>query len=183
KILYVGIHTEAKGLFDLLKTARELKHRGVVFQIRTAGLWYTDEERIRFQRLQLEWDLEEEVQPCGQKTGADLWTLYQWADVFFFPTFYPWETFGIVQLEAMACGLPVVASDWQGPKDVVLNGQTGFLCAPHDAHSFADALAQLAQDTGLRARMGTAARARYAENFTEECFIRNMKQVFDEVSV
>jgi glycosyltransferase involved in cell wall biosynthesis len=181
RILYVGIHTETKGLFDLLETARELKQRGVAFEICTAGLWYTKEEQVRFEGCRAQWGLESAVQTLGQKTGADLWALYEWADVFFFPTFYPWETFGIVQLEAMATGLPVVASDWPGPKDVVLDGTTGFLCPAHDVRAFTDVMQKLAADRGLIRQLGAAGRARYKQFFTAECFIRNMKQIFNEV--
>ena len=181
KILYVGIHTETKGLFDLLETARELKRRGVAFEIRTAGLWYTEREKRRFDRLRREYGLEFIVLTLGQKTGDELQALYGWADVFFFPTFYPWETFGIVQLEAMANGLPVIASDWQGPKDIVMNGETGFLCPAHDVSAFADVLQKLAADRGLIRRLGAAGQARYKQFFTAECFIRNMKQIFNEV--
>jgi glycosyltransferase involved in cell wall biosynthesis len=181
KILYVGIHTESKGLFDLLETAKELKRRGVSFEIRTAGLWYTDREKDRFSRMRKEYGLETDVLTLGQKTGADLWSLYSWADVFFFPTFYPWETFGIVQLEAMAYGLPVVASDWPGPKDVVLDGETGRLCPAHGIKMFADALQSLSENRELNTRMGQAGRRRYEQFYTAECFIRNMKLVFDEV--
>jgi glycosyltransferase involved in cell wall biosynthesis len=181
KILYVGIHTESKGLFDLLETVKELKRRGVAFEIRTAGLWYTDRERDRFNRARKEYGLADEVLTLGQKTGADLWSLYSWANVFFFPTFYPWETFGIVQLEAMAYGLPVVASDWPGPKDVVLDGETGFLRPAHGITMFADALQRLAQDGAMRLQMGRAGQERYRQHFTADCFVRNMTQVFDEV--
>ena len=183
KILYVGIHTETKGLFDLLATAGELKRRGVDFEIRTAGLWYTDKERLRFEELRARMDLRDEVQTLGQKTGGDLQSLYAWADVFFFPTFYQWETFGIVQLEAMAYGLPVVASDWPGPKDVVLDGETGFLCPARDTMKFADALQSLAEDRELVVRTGQAGRRRYEQFYTAECFIGKLKQILNEVSV
>jgi glycosyltransferase involved in cell wall biosynthesis len=181
KILYVGIHTETKGLFDLLSAANELKRRGVEFEIRTAGLWYTDQERVRFEALRLQWNLQEEVQTPGQKTGADLQALYRWADVFFFPTFYPWETCGIVQLEAMAYGLPVVSSDWQGPQDIVLNGKTGFLCPVHDISAFADALQKLSADRSLIRQLGAAGRERYQSNYTAACFIANLKNILNEV--
>lgn len=181
RILYVGIHTETKGLFDLLQTARELKRRGVAFEIRTAGLWYTKQERCRFDRLRREYGLESAVLTLGQKTGDELQALYGWADVFFFPTFYPWETFGIVQLEAMASGLPVVASDWQGPKDIVMNGKTGFLCPAQHVSAFADVMQKLAADRGLLRQLGAAGQARYKQFFTAECFIRKLKKIFNAV--
>lgn len=181
KILYVGIHTETKGLFELLAVAGRIKQRGIEFEIRTAGLWYTGQEQQRFEEMRIQLHLQDEVQTLGQKTGEELWALYTWADVFFFPTSYPWETFGIVQLEAMANGLPVVATDWQGPKDVVLNDVTGILCPVHDINAFANALQHLAQDPALQMRMGVAGQERYKQYFTAECFIRNMKAVLEKV--
>ena len=61
----------------------------------------------------------------GFKTGADLARYYANAEVFVFPS--RWETFGIVMIEAMACGTPVAAYPCQGPEDVVDQGVTGFL--------------------------------------------------------
>jgi glycosyltransferase involved in cell wall biosynthesis len=61
----------------------------------------------------------------GFKTGKDLANYYANADVFVFPS--RWETFGIVMIEAMACGTPVAAYPCQGPEDVVETGVTGYL--------------------------------------------------------
>jgi len=61
----------------------------------------------------------------GFKTGVDLALYYANAEVFVFPS--KWETFGIVMIEAMACGTPVAAYPCQGPEDVVEPGVTGFL--------------------------------------------------------
>ncbi|NDA33160.1 MAG: glycosyltransferase family 1 protein, partial [Betaproteobacteria bacterium] len=65
------------------------------------------------------------VEFVGYKTGRELATYYANADVFVFPS--RWETFGIVMIEAMACGTPVAAYPTQGPLDVVEQGVTGFL--------------------------------------------------------
>jgi glycosyltransferase involved in cell wall biosynthesis len=64
-----------------------------------------------------------EVEFVGFKTGADLADYYRMADVFVFPS--QWETFGIVMIEAMACGTPVAAYPCQGPEDVIDEGITG----------------------------------------------------------
>ena len=63
------------------------------------------------------------VEFVGFKTGKDLAEYYQMADVFVFPS--KWETFGIVMIEAMACGTPVAAYPVQGPLDVIDEGITG----------------------------------------------------------
>ena len=65
------------------------------------------------------------VEFVGFKTGVELATYFANADVFVFPS--RWETFGIVMIEAMACGTPVAAYPCQGPLDVVDHGITGFL--------------------------------------------------------
>jgi glycosyltransferase involved in cell wall biosynthesis len=64
-----------------------------------------------------------DVKFVGYKTGVELAEYYRMADVFVFPS--RWETFGIVMIEAMACGTPVAAYDCQGPADVIEEGVTG----------------------------------------------------------
>jgi glycosyltransferase involved in cell wall biosynthesis len=65
------------------------------------------------------------VEFAGLKTGAELAEYYANADVFVFPS--RWETFGIVMIEAMACGTPVAAYPCQGPRDVIDSGVTGYM--------------------------------------------------------
>jgi glycosyltransferase involved in cell wall biosynthesis len=66
-----------------------------------------------------------DVEFVGLKTGTELASYYANADVFVFPS--KWETFGIVMIEAMACGTPVAAYPCQGPKDVIDEGVTGYM--------------------------------------------------------
>ena len=66
-----------------------------------------------------------DVEFVGVKTGHELASYYACADVFVFPS--RWETFGIVMIEAMACGTPVAAYPCQGPKDVIDEGVTGYM--------------------------------------------------------
>jgi glycosyltransferase involved in cell wall biosynthesis len=66
-----------------------------------------------------------DVKFIGYRKGAALAECYRSADIFVFPSYT--DTFGVVMLEAMACGLPVVAHDVEGPKDVILHKQGGIL--------------------------------------------------------
>ncbi len=74
-----------------------------------------------------------------------------------------WEGFGLTPLEAMACGVPVVATTVGAFPDIVTEA-AGRLVPADDARSLADALRVLLDDPGLRMRMGTAARAHVVEN-------------------
>ena len=83
-------------------------------------------------------------------------TLYASADLCVLPS--RTETCGLVALEAMASGLPVIAADAGGFRESVADGVTGFLVPPDDARGFASAVARLALDTALRRRMSEEAR-------------------------
>jgi len=71
----------------------------------------------------------------GFKTGIDLARYYANAEVFVFPS--KWETFGIVMIEAMACGTPVAAYNCQGPADIIDQGVTGFMVEYHEGLAMA----------------------------------------------
>jgi len=90
----------------------------------------------------------------GQLTGKDLSRALASADVFLNPSMT--EAFGNVTLEAMACGLPVIAADSTGATNLVRYGVTGMLVDGEDADEFAEALAVYARDPELRRRHGEA---------------------------
>ena len=92
----------------------------------------------------------------GSMSGEALANAYAAVDVFAHAGTQ--ETFGQTLQEAAAAGLPVVAPASGGPVDLVADGRTGFLVPPEDDHALAVAVARLAADPGLRARMGEAGR-------------------------
>jgi glycosyltransferase involved in cell wall biosynthesis len=90
-------------------------------------------------------------------------SLYAAADVHVLPTLG--DSFGHVILEAMACGVPVIASASSGGPDLIEEGRTGYVVPARDARALAERLARLAADPELREQMGAAA-ARAAERWT-----------------
>ena len=76
------------------------------------------------------------------------------------------EGFGLVLIEAMAAGVPVIATDVPGIRDVVRDGVTGLLVPPGDPAALAAAVARLSADPTLRHRLTTAARADVRDRFT-----------------
>jgi glycosyltransferase involved in cell wall biosynthesis len=97
------------------------------------------------------------VEFTGWVDRADLPDHYQWADVLCLPSFE--EGMPNVVLEGMAAGLPTIASDVYGMRELVRPDQTGFLLPPGDAQPVADALEHLAVEPDLVRRMGERARA------------------------
>ncbi len=87
-------------------------------------------------------------------------------DVFVLPS--RWEAFPIAVLEAMACGVPQVATDVGGTAEAVRPGLTGSLCPPDDPDALAEAIGGLLADPGARAEMGAASRSRHRELFDVE---------------
>ena len=89
----------------------------------------------------------------------------------------PDEPFGMVLIEAMAAGLPVVAPAAAGPLEIVVDGETGFLFAPGDADAAAAAVLALLEDPRLASRMGAAGRQRVRTHFTPERQIAEIEAV------
>ena len=96
---------------------------------------------------------------------ADVAAVMAAADVFVLPSHF--EGLPMSVIEAMLCGLPVVATAIRGPREQVVEGLTGLLVPPYQSAPLAAALARLAADPALRAAMGAAGRARAEERFDE----------------
>ena len=99
------------------------------------------------------------------------------SDLFLLPSTE--ESFGLAALEAMASGVPVVASRIGGIPEVVVDGETGFLCAPKDVAAMAEASLKLLKDSALHARMSHAARARAINCFSEKEVVPLYTQAYE----
>ncbi|HLW00778.1 MAG TPA: glycosyltransferase family 4 protein [Ktedonobacterales bacterium] len=93
----------------------------------------------------------------------ELMQLYAKSDLFVLPTLA--DCFGVALIEAMATGLPVVATQVGGVPDIVEDGHQGFLVQPNDEAALADRVERLLPDAALRRRMGVQARARVLAHF------------------
>jgi len=161
-ILFVGRHEPRKGLLDLLKAYRLMRKAGCQCRLLIVGSGPQEREARRYvmtRRLQ-------DVVFLGRVSDAEKAQLYRTADVFVSPATGR-ESFGIVLLEAMAAGTPIVCSDIHGYKGVVRRNEQGLLVPPRDPKALAAATLRLLEDPELRARMGASGRAR-AEEFSWE---------------
>jgi D-inositol-3-phosphate glycosyltransferase len=106
-------------------------------------------------------------------------TWYRAADVVVVPSRA--ESFGLVALEAAACGAPVVASDVGGLRTIVEHERTGFLVEPRDHRAFAAAIDQLVSDESLGAAMGAAGAAR-AQHFTWSTAAARLRRLYADLT-
>jgi glycogen synthase len=189
-VLFVGRITRQKGIIHLV---RAIRHLNPGFQIvLCAGAPDTPEIATEMQQA---------VAAAREHHGEIVWiekmvtrpeaiSLYSGASVFVCPSIY--EPFGIINLEAMACGTPVVASAVGGIKEVVVDGETGFLVplkqmteSPFEATEpevFASDLAAkinlLMADPELAAKMGAAGRRRAEEFFGWDAIARKTERLY-----
>ncbi len=98
-------------------------------------------------------------------------------DIFVLPSTLP-EPFGLVVIEAMASGKPVVATAPGGPSETVLEGETGYLVKPSDSEDLASAVEKLLDDPAKRARMGEAGRKRACEVFALPRYVREFEDLY-----
>lgn len=189
-VLFVGRITRQKGIIHLVKA---LQHLDPGFQVvLCAGAPDTPEIAVEMQSA---------VQAVQQERPGVVWieemvgkenviALYSGAEVFVCPSIY--EPFGIINLEAMACGTPVVASEVGGIPEVVVHGETGLLVpveqnkeAPFEpvnaerfALNLAEAINELMRDEVRRRHMAREARRRVEENFSWEAIARKTAELY-----
>ena len=176
EILFCGMVSKEKGVGILLEACATLKQHCISFRCKIVGKAASKVEENIFTEFIQRHQLEDTVEFTGPLYDDNKWKAYAEADIFCFPTHYSAESFGLVAVEAMMFGLPVVATNWRGIADIVVDGETGFLVAPKDAQSIAERLQRLISDSDLRAVMGAAGRRRYEERFTLEKFRNRMEE-------
>jgi phosphatidylinositol alpha-mannosyltransferase len=155
-ILFVGRFESRKGAMYLLKAFRALRKHGYNCRLLLAGSGPQEREIRRYIATRR---LEGVVELLGRVSEEDKARYFATADVFVSPATGQ-ESFGIVLLEAMAAGKPIVCSDIHGYKGVVHRGEQALLVPPRDVAALTAALERLLGDAELRERMGASGRAR-----------------------
>jgi colanic acid/amylovoran biosynthesis glycosyltransferase len=160
RLLGAGSLIWRKGFEYAIRALAKLRDRKIDAQLELVGEG-PDRQRLLFAIDDL--GLADRVVLAGKKKPAELREKLRQADIFLLTSLS--EGVSNAALEAMACGLPVIASDCGGMSEAISNGRDGFLVPPYDPAAIADAVERLAWDPDRRRRLGAAGRERIETDF------------------
>lgn len=178
KLVAIGgrLH-EQKGVGKLLEMLAHL--RADVPELRLIVMGKREVYDREFAARARELGVDDLVVPTGWLDGRELQQAYAAVDVFVTPSIC-FDTFGLVNLEAMEHGKPVVATTFGGSQEVVLDGTTGAIANPFDVPAFAARIREFLGDPELARRAGEAGRTRVAEHFTIDRLADEFLEVYEE---
>lgn len=172
KILFTGRLVYYKGADVLLEAFANVKADAELFFAGTGVL--EPELQARAETL----GIRDRVHFLGRRMTPELRDMFADCDLFVLPSVANSEAFGIVQLEAMVNGKPVINTALPtGVPLVSIHGETGLTVPPQDAGALTDAMEQLLNDDALREQYGKAARERVLREFSLETVMRNTRRV------
>lgn len=191
QVVFLSLCTREKGLFDTIEAVALLNRRLTEAksltraQLTIAGKFWRTEEELEFAERLARPDLNGNVSDPEQQTvryagflgGAEKARLLRDSDCLCFPSFYQAESFGIVLIEAMAFGLPVVTTRWRTIPELLPDGYPG-LVDPRSPAQIADALEKLLTE-GYDPRL----RDRFLERFTAEKIFESLRLALLEVKM
>ncbi len=176
-VLYAGSFIAKKGIFDLVEAAGILTFRDNIklnYVLAGSGpLARAIRKRVK------KYGLEELFSFPGFLDRPALLTAYQGAKMFVFPSYH--EGLPTVILEALACGLPVVATNVPGNKDLIRDGQTGLLVEPRQPEKLAEAMKTLCCDEKMCRRLGETGRKMVTEQYSWSKVAREFEKQYQEL--
>jgi rhamnosyl/mannosyltransferase len=171
-VLAVGRLVEYKGFPYLIRAIKQLDANLVIIG--------TGPEASALQSLANDLNIQSRVHFVGRV--IELAPYFAAAEIFAFPSISRAEAFGMVQLEAMAAGLPVVNTDIQSAvPEISIHGQTGWTVPPGDSEALANALQSLLENNELRQHMGEAARTRAMTKYGVEQINERTMELYEAV--
>ncbi len=173
-VALVGRIDPLKGHLEFIQALASVKEkypnvRALIVGEKTIGEW--DDYYARLEKTIEQHELQQHVRFLGFRNDVE--KIYASADIFIMPSYA--EAFGNVLLEAMASGLPVIATNTGAPPEILANGKYGMLIAPQSAEAIGQALVDLIRNSAKRAELGELGFQRVKEKY-------QLKIVMDQVT-
>jgi glycosyltransferase involved in cell wall biosynthesis len=178
RILFLGNLFEDKGVLDLMDAVQALavKHPTPI-TLSLVGGWPDDATRIKVERKIAAFPSNVTCPTPAPAYGAEKWKALAEHDVLAFPTYYSAENLPLVLIEAMAAGLPIIASDWRGIRSLVEDGVTGILVPPRDIPKLVDALELVVKNPSVSSMIQKNAHCYYQQCLTKGNYINTIKKI------
>jgi len=176
RILYVGLLTPRKGVLDLISASAMLQQEGVAHELLLVGGTPDEGPAAAAPVLAA---ARGSATLLGTRPPEQMPDVYPEGDVFCLPSW--WEAMPLSVLEAMACGLPVVATAVGDVPRLVEDGVTGYVVPARSPDALADALRKLLSDPAQRRRMGAAGRQRVEARFSSDTMARQIGQQYSRI--
>ena len=174
-ILFLGKLGQPKGVYDLLDAVRELRADFPAMRVLLGGDGEAAQVQARIDAL----GLGQQVRLLGWVQSERKQQLLDTSAIYVLPSYF--EGLPMSILEAMAAGLPVVATPVGGIPEAVGDGVEGYLVAPGDVAGLAASLRRLMADPALAMAMGAAGRARVAGAFSTDAVLPRVEQLYNEL--
>jgi len=172
-IVHVSNFRPVKHVPDVIRVFHRLRTEGLAIKLLLIG---DGPDRVPAEHLARELGVYEDLRFLGKQEPIE--EILSIADLFLMPSGS--ETFGLAALEAMACGVPVVASNIGGLPELIIEGETGYLCPLGDIEAFTDRARRILTDETLQQRMSAAARHR-AEEFDTSHIVPRYEAYYEQV--
>jgi glycosyltransferase involved in cell wall biosynthesis len=170
----VGRLVDAKDYVTLVQCARLLRQRGFDFRLTIVG---EGPERARLEREIRQLALEDRVELPGATSDVTSWL--KRFDIYVLSSIREGQPLSL--LEAMAAGLPIVATQVGGIPDTLLDGEEALLIPPRDPDALATAISILFHDVGMRRRLGSRARERLIRDFSISVSSRRYRAIYEKI--
>jgi rhamnosyl/mannosyltransferase len=173
-VLFIGRLIYYKGLSYLIKAAKTID--GKIVLVGDGDL------RSELEKLATSLGIRSKIIFYGRADDKDLPALYHASDLLVLPSIARSEAFGLVQLEAQACGKPVVSTNLStGVPYANLDGITGIVVPPKDSHALAEAINKLIHNPELRQRLGSQGKKRVQTRFTIKVMAEFILKIYNEL--
>ena len=174
-ILYVGRLHKGKGIRQFIEALSNMKDKQWRAEIVGDGELFQELQK-RVEAL----GLKERVKSLGWLSNGEIDDCYQRCSMVIMPSMFP-ESFGLVGIEAMAVGKPVVAFDAGGVKDWLIDGETGYLVERGDIKGLATKISRLLDDEELAKRMGVKALKNVDKFYRKDLHLKKLIRIYEEV--
>lgn len=185
RILFLSNLTLSKGFFDVIKsipiiTQKNISSPNIEF-IFAGEFWEGEKTKEEIFQYINSHNLNLYIKFTGTTISSKKKDLLLSSSLFVLPTYYLYEGQPVVIIEAMAAGLPIITTNQGCIKEMVIDGENGFIIEKKNPEKIAEKIIYLLKNEKVRREMGKKSRERFLKYYTKDRFINSLSKVFDEV--